>query len=155
MKKTISLLLTMFFTLATIFVFTSCQSKPSPLTEIEKIVGKPSEDILSDDTYKVSNSIGDIKIVRKTTNDVFGIVGEITIFILSDEKYIDIVTWQSTNKSPLTEKEIKTFVDGMKEIYGKPIDSSKNNYMWQNDELGINLKIDENEVYLTFVNNQE
>lgn len=127
-------------------IVTSCSSTPTPFVELEKILGTPCKEILSNDGYKVT-SIMDIQIAKKATDDIFGVSGQIEIYIMPDDEHISIVTWQSTNNS-LTETEISQFIDNIEKAY-KEYEVSE--YLWQTDKSIINLQVDENDNSLTVI----
>lgn len=116
------------------------------------LLGTPCDDILDDHTFTFSSSMG-ITVAKKTTNNIFGIEGENVIFILPSDEYVTIVTWQSLEEVTLTEEQIEVFLEGMKDIYGEPSDTSdKNSYLWETNTCIINLQIDENDdsIYIVF-----
>ena len=150
MKKNIRILPLVLVLLFAICIFSSCQSTPAPFREIEKLLGTPCEKILSDKTFTVKESILGITTVKKETEKVFGVAGEIEIFLMSDDENVEIITWQSTGA--LDKTEIDAFVDGMKNSYGS-IDNSSDTtgFMWDN----IFLKTENNEIYVVFTNDSE
>ncbi|MBE6703908.1 MAG: hypothetical protein E7583_01455 [Ruminococcaceae bacterium] len=134
--------LAIFIVLIIVFglIIFSIFSKEPTLKYCEELLGTPIENILSDDTYNTSTYGGVVKF-EKSTDDVFGVTGKIVSYIPLEDEIIDILTWTSTNKSPLSESEIETFIKGMNNTYGKSIDES--NDLWQSDKCLIYLLIDE------------
>ena len=127
----------------------SNSSEPT-LSHAIELIGTPCEDILSNTSFSIENILG-ITVAKSKTEDVFGIAGGYVIFVLEDEEYIDIVTWQSDDNIRLTEQEIKSFLNEMINVYGKPInssDDSEDSYLWHNDEHSIMLNTENREIYI-------
>lgn len=136
------------------FTAFSHRSSEPTLSRCVELLGTPIENILEDDDFTVKGIL-DINIAKSTTDDVFGVNGEIVIFILEDEENVNIVTWQSKDDIRLTTTEINTFVDNVIDIYGKPIESDEEGtYLWCDDDLSVMLKTEENEINMTFVNGE-
>lgn len=147
-----SLAILIFSIIVICFTMFSHRSSDPTLSRCAELVGSPIEDILENDDYRLTSFYG-ITTAKTTTDDVFGVSGEIVIFILEDEEHVDIVTWQSKDSVRLTATEINTFVDSLISIYGKPLDSGEEDiYLWYNDDLSIMLKTESNEIYMIFAN---
>lgn len=132
-------------------LFSGNTSEPT-LANSEKLLGTSCEKIINNDKFDVRYTYG-IAIAKAETKDVFGISGENVIFILSDDqKYIDIVTWQSEDDVELTEKEIDKFLNGMKKVYGKYLDSSEEgSYTWDKKDFVVMLELDNDGAYISWI----
>ena len=131
-----------------LFLFTG-NSKEKALADSEALLGVSREKILSDKSFTSKDEIAGIIIIKRTTDNLFGVAGENILFILPEDEQVNIATWQSQENISLTNADIENFIDGMEDAYGEPI-SEEDSYLWDVEDFMVMLKISTEEVYITW-----
>lgn len=146
-KKSLTFIIVIaLISLMAFFIFIYPSKSVIVLKAGEHLLGTSCEDILDDDSFSISKSLG-IYVATKSTDDLFGIPGKYQIFILPDEEYANIITWEGKIYGKLSDEKLQTLIDGMKMVYGTPLDSSDNSsFLWEKDEFCVFLTIDEKNI---------
>ena len=124
-------------------------SKEKALSDSEDLLGVSREKILSDETFTSKDEVAGIIIIKRTTDDLFGVAGENILFILPEDERVNIATWQSFENVSLTTAEIESFISGMEEAYGEPA-STDDSYLWTEEDFMVMLEIDTEGAYITW-----
>ena len=122
-----------------------------------ELMGKSYKEI--PDNYEVLNVMDTMKVAEVDTELIFGLPGTMQYTYMYDDETgefgnVEIISWITRKEDNLTEKQVETFVSGMKDAYGKwdsktfseaeyDFSSDQDVYTWKNKKgYNIFLRVD-------------